>query len=795
MTINGGNKKNNQDILKLAVKCMLINTQKEKEISDVLIERYKEDPELSVIEIFKDQGALSQDKIEFLLTFKKYLDTRALDVEFGRLAVANNFSTREAVDEALAFQKDYYEKTEQIKEISGVLLRTKGISLQNCTAILLSQNRIKDDALAQALDDLGATEAEKKEISKRFGAIALKKELISLEQLNQALAAQHGELSLGHERRHIHLILEESTELSNEDTMSILREQKQFERRRLNLEQALSTYNTEIRLNTKLSQLFNYRVPKDGLEAYVSKSQDLSGEIKLYEFLIWLKQTGIKYGIVDDTTIEDLIFNKNIEEEVLIAKGYPPADGEDESIEYMFDTDFSFSEKESKEDEVPFVKKGDVLANIIPGRKGKPGRDVWGHLIFPPDIKKCFLEYSEGVVREDNSFIADMDGIPALHKGKTLTVLQPQKESGVKNISKNIESETGEEYKAEDLDIEGKIEENGAVKCRNVVLKGDMLGKINATGDVEIKGSVGHVDKNEKEAKIFAEGDIVIKGNISNARLETGKELLAPVAEIVSSNIVAADGILLKTVAFSEENPSVLQIGSIPDPKIYQISILIEAKEAKLKELMHTEEIEKLKEQYQKQIDHENEYLENNAVLKDLIQRLDESESGGVQGLKQNQYPNIPENERKNKYMLEIVKDTGNIEEKDQKEHIEKLLHIESGMYKAAREVTKKLVEDQKTALEPIESEIRDNRKEIDELKLEIETLLLGKDALLSIQTESFILKSAVIKIKDQIAKGTIIKGQASEFIVPETMYGVKLMEIEDSKTGETKISVEGYYS
>ncbi len=55
--------------------------------------------------------------------------------------------------------------------------------------------------------------------------------------------------------------------------------------------------------------------------------------------------------------------------------------------------------------------------------------------------------------------------------------------------------------------------------------------------------------------------------------------------------------------------------------------------------------------------------------------------------------------------------------------------------------------------------------------------------------------KYSTIKIKDQLAKGTIIRGQASEMIVPETIYGVKLMEDFDPLTGEAKISVKGYYS
>ncbi len=796
MTISAEIYEKNQGVLKLAIKCMLINAQKEKDILAILKERSEQDPECSVIDIFKEEDILSQQKIDFLLSFKKYIGTQTLDIEFGQLAVANNFATKEAVKEALDFQKDCYSKTEQTKEISETLLKKQQISLENSTAILLVQNRIEDDFLAQALDNLAPTEAGKKEINKRFGIIGLKKKLISLEQLNQALASQKGELLLGQKRRHIHIILEESTDLSGEDTISILNEQKQFEKRRLNIENALSTYNTEIKLNTRLNQLFQYRVSEDGIEAYVSKPEELSEKIKVYEFLTWLKQTGIKFGIVNDNTIEDFIFNKKAGEEILVAKGYSSVNGGDESIEFLFDTDVSLSKEQGNDDEVSLVKKGDVLVKIIVGKKGKPGKDVWGHLISPADIKKCFLDCGEGVVRDEMVFVADVDGVPSLRNGRTLLVSPHQETMETKIISKNIAASTKETYKSFDLVINGTIEHDAIVSCHNLILNGDILGNIKATGDVEVQGSVGKVQKTEgevKQADIFADGDIVAKKNISNAKLETGKKLIAPNAEIRSANIIAANGIILQSVGFSETEPSVLQIGKIPDPKILEIDNIVAAKATRLKELTHQEELEKIENKYQKQKNNENEYLERNNVLKELLIKL--KDSVRVQDLKQNQYPDIPENKRKNTYMLEVIKETNQVDAKEQKEHIEKLLDIESGMYKASVEVTKKIRSDQNSRLDQIKSEIEENKRIIEEHELEIEILSMGREVFIAKQEKLLSSEDSMIKIKNQIAKGTVIKGQTSEMVVTETMYGVTLMEGKNSITGRTEIIVEGYFS
>ncbi|MCD4743343.1 MAG: hypothetical protein K8R67_12800 [Desulfobacteraceae bacterium] len=181
MTISAENKKDNQSILKLAVKCMFINAQEEEKISAKFKERAEQDPAYSVIELFKEENTFSQEKIDFLLAFKKYLDTQIRDNEFGKLAIANNFTTREAINDALDFQKDCYSKTEQTLETGEILLKTEQITLKNRTSILLVQDRIEDDLLARALDDLGSLQVEKNAINKRFGVIALKRELITLD--------------------------------------------------------------------------------------------------------------------------------------------------------------------------------------------------------------------------------------------------------------------------------------------------------------------------------------------------------------------------------------------------------------------------------------------------------------------------------------------------------------------------------------------------------------------------------------------------------------------------------------
>jgi hypothetical protein len=797
MTISTENQKDNQSIVKLAVKCMFINSEEEKKILTTLTELGEQDPAYSVIELFKEENTFSEAKIDFLLAFKKYLDTQALDIEFGQLAIANDFATSTAINDALDFQKNCYSKTEQTKELSEILLKKEQITLKHCTSILLVQNRIKDDHLASALDNLGSSEGEKKALNKRLGVIALKRELVSLDQLNEALTAQEKELLIGHTDRYLSEILKELFELSDDDLISILKEQKQVEKRRLDLEKVLSTYNSEIRLSNKLSELFKYRVPKTGLEAYVSKVKDLPEKIKPYDFFSWLKQIGLKYGIVDDKIIQDFLLNKKAEEEIVIAKGYPPIEGEDEAIEFFFDTDFVLPDKQLKKEEIPLVKKGDVLAKIIPVKKGKPGKDVWGNLIDPANLKTCFLDSWKGVKWDDLVFTADIDGIPLLRNGRSLMVSQYPEEQKTHIINENIESEIEETYKSLDLEVRGIIGKDAVVACHDLILKGDVFGNINATGDIEIRGKIGAVKKTENEdipmPNIFAIGNIIAREDISNSKLETTKELIAPNAEIMSSKIVAVNGIIVKSICFNEVNPSVLQIGTKPDAKIYEIDKMIEQKTATLKELMYQEEFETMENAYHEQMETEKEHSEKNDVLMDILVKLEEFEV--VKDFKQNQYPDTPENVGKNIYMLEIIKETNKIDAKDQKTHVEEMLVMESERYKAAVEATEKMSNDHKVRESQIKKKIEENKPEIEKTENDLEKLFAGKELIFSKQKASFHPINSMIKVKGQIAKGTVIKGQISQMIVEETMYGVTLMEVQDPLKGETEILVKGYFS
>lgn len=209
----------NQNLIRLAVKCKLITVHHEQTVLSRLFDLYQKDPDYSVVKIFKEEKILSQKQIDFLFNIKSHLTTKMLDKRFGELGVSNRFINSKNVEDALDHQTKYFTETQQTKKIGDILLENKEITQANKTSILLTQDRIEDSFLAQAMNDIATSEMEKITINMRFGAIAVKKSMISIDQLNQALKTQKDELKLGQKKRYLGDIFQELFELSKENVI------------------------------------------------------------------------------------------------------------------------------------------------------------------------------------------------------------------------------------------------------------------------------------------------------------------------------------------------------------------------------------------------------------------------------------------------------------------------------------------------------------------------------------------------------------------------------------------------
>ena len=222
----------NKNLISLAIKCRLIPLEREKDLLNSLAEKRQHTPGYSAVELFRQSEILSDEDIAFLFSVRDHLETKMLDKKFGELGVANRFIQPESVKKALDIQSAIFKETSQSRLIGDILLENKEISKENKSAILLSQDRIKDEFLAEAMNDIAASEIEKISLNMRLGAIAVKKKLITVDQLNQALLAQKTAANSGQPRQYLGDILKQLFNLSDTDLQYILQIQKEMEKKK-----------------------------------------------------------------------------------------------------------------------------------------------------------------------------------------------------------------------------------------------------------------------------------------------------------------------------------------------------------------------------------------------------------------------------------------------------------------------------------------------------------------------------------------------------------------------------------
>ena len=292
-----------QQILDLAVSCKLLTPAQEKEILPRLMDAQGKNTDKSTARFLFKEKVLPKDKIEFLFTVKHHLDILMKDKMFGKLGVANEFVSQEKVDKALDLQVELFRKNKKSVKIGDILENIREITPANKTAILLTQDRIRDELLAEALHTIAVTEIEKMEINKRFGAIAVKKEMITVKQLKSALILQEKELKEKGAKRYLGEILKELFSISDQDILHILKIQKAFETKRLNLKQKLHQYHSEKKSNEALDGFFEFRVSADALKAWIKRIKISSTPVKLPALMNWLALAGIKSGFCEHREI------------------------------------------------------------------------------------------------------------------------------------------------------------------------------------------------------------------------------------------------------------------------------------------------------------------------------------------------------------------------------------------------------------------------------------------------------------------------------------------------------------
>jgi uncharacterized protein (DUF342 family) len=274
-------------------------------------------------------------------------------------------------------------------------------------------------------------------------------------------------------------------------------------------------------------------VIKDDHMSAVSRAyppSDDSNAFTVDDIMDALKADGVTYGI-DKDKVQEFVKNPVYMTDIEFATGKKVRQGHDAKIEYYFNTHPTLKPRENENGTVDYhdlsiineVRKGDLVAKVIPADRGEAGYDVSGHPITPSPVKLRQLEPGPNIILSEDRMEAysGVTGHVMLKNGKIFI-------SDVYNIPANVDNSTG------DIHYSG-----------NVHIKGNVRGgfQVTAEGDVIVDGVV-------EDAYIQSGGQIIIghglhgngrgileaEGNIACKFIESGK--------IFSKGSVAAESII-----------------------------------------------------------------------------------------------------------------------------------------------------------------------------------------------------------------------------------------------------------
>lgn len=292
----------------------------------------------------------------------------------------------------------------------------------------------------------------------------------------------------------------------------------------------------------KVSPNVMLEISRDGMNAYITLIKDENDNIEKWEtndieqIIAKIKEI-VKVGLKENE-LKRLLLNQHHNEKTCIAEGIKPIDGKDGCIKYYFDIEKKLVPKLREDGTVDYrelglinnVKKGDILAELIPPKKGKDGYKVTGELIHYKKGKTPRLRYGKNVkLSEDGRYlISEKDGLVELKDGRVIV----SEVFEVDNVDNKI----------------GNIDFNGSVIVKGNVLNGF---RIKARGDVEVKGIIegGYIEntgdvivkqgiQGYNRLTINTKGSVVTKF-IENAILNVGKDITV---EAIMHSDVSSNG-------------------------------------------------------------------------------------------------------------------------------------------------------------------------------------------------------------------------------------------------------------
>lgn len=328
---------------------------------------------------------------------------------------------------------------------------------------------------------------------------------------------------------------------------------------------------------------YEISISQDGMGAYLTVIPPIGGkEINLDDIYEQLSIKNIKYGILEKE-IEAIVNNKGYNNEKLIAKGTPPINGKDASLQYHFDTSNESKVCISDDGKVDFrelsliknVKENQILVTMIPETKGVNGKNVYDEEVQAKDGKKINLPRGKNVsLTEDGlSLISSINGEVKLIDNKVSVFSVYEVNSNVDNTTGNIRFIgkvivrgnvlTGFTIEAdEDVEIYGVVEGAQIYSKGNIVLhrgiQGMNRGELRCDGDL--------IAKFIENSTVHAKGNIQTEA-IMHSKIYCGKKLTVKGKKglLVGGEVRVSEEITAKVIGSPMATVTDIEVGTNPE--------------------------------------------------------------------------------------------------------------------------------------------------------------------------------------------------------------------------------------
>jgi len=327
--------------------------------------------------------------------------------------------------------------------------------------------------------------------------------------------------------------------------------------------------------NRNCSTLFSLTASDDKLFAFVAPRDEIDGSVTVADIKAYLESEGVSHGVVDDGSIQAFLEQSTDPGKPFkIAEGTAPIPGKDAAVKYYFDADGSkpgtaqgaAAVKDMAADEIPAVKKGDIIAEKIPPVSATPGMNVFSRQIPVLGASDHPLQCGEGTVLSDDGLkvIAGFAGQPEVASNGKIIVLSEL------NIPGNVDANTGPIRFSGHIHVAGSIKPGATVKGGSLAA-GEISGaEIDVAGSVTVANGIvdtriqahGDIDANFiKGANLFTSGNVSARKEIMNSEISASGHCAIPDGKILASVVSAGNGIVAGDIGSEMANPSTLRPG------------------------------------------------------------------------------------------------------------------------------------------------------------------------------------------------------------------------------------------